>query len=317
MRWRGRRQSSNIDDRRGRGGGSPFGRGGGFRLPTGLPGGMGRRPGGGGGMRGGGIGIGTIVLLIFAFFVLRAMGIDPLAMMAGDGGLQPRIEQSGPSTDGLAAGQEDEQAQFIATVLAETEDVWNGIMQSQGVEYPEPTLVLYNDAVASACGNAGSSSGPFYCPADNQIYIDLTFFDELARRFNAAGDFAQAYVVAHEVGHHVQNVIGILPQFNEARQRMGAAEANQASIRVELQADCFAGIWGHYTEQRGLLESGDLEEALNAATQIGDDTIQRRTQGYIVPESFSHGTAEQRRTWFQRGFESGQLAACDTFNNPI
>jgi predicted metalloprotease len=166
----------------------------------------------------------------------------------------------------------------------------------------------------SACGFAGAASGPFYCPADSRLYIDLQFFDELARRFNASGDFAQAYVIAHEVGHHVQNVIGVLPEFNRMRRQMSRTEANAMSVRVELQADCFAGVWGYHTAQRGLLERGDLQEALNAATQIGDDTIQRRTQGFIVPESFSHGTAEQRRTWFSRGFETGRLEACDTFN---
>jgi predicted metalloprotease len=207
--------------------------------------------------------------------------------------------------------------QFVATVLAETEDVWNGIMKSQGFDYPEPTLVLFSGAVASACGNASSASGPFYCPGDQKVYIDLSFFDELAQRFKASGDFAQAYVLAHEVGHHVQNLIGVLPKFNQMRRSMSQAEQNQMSIRVELQADCFAGIWGHYTAQKGLLERGDLEEALNAAQQIGDDTIQRRTQGYIVPESFNHGTAAQRKTWFARGFDSGRLEACDTFNNPV
>ncbi|MEL6437424.1 MAG: neutral zinc metallopeptidase [Pseudomonadota bacterium] len=211
----------------------------------------------------------------------------------------------------------DEQTVFISRVLAETEDVWNGIFEAEGRNYPEPTLVLFERQVQSACGRASSSSGPFYCPADSKIYIDLGFFDQLARRFNASGDFAQAYVVAHEVGHHIQNIIGVLPRFNQMRRRMSQAEQNAMSIRVELQADCFAGIWGHFTEQRGLLERGDLEEALNAAQQIGDDAIQMRTQGFIVPESFNHGTSEQRRTWFMRGFETGRFAACDTFNSPV
>jgi predicted metalloprotease len=225
-------------------------------------------------------------------------------------------QPSGPGSQ-ISETRKDEMTQFVATVLAETEDVWNGIMKSQGFDYPEPTLVLFSGAVASACGNASSASGPFYCPGDQKVYIDLTFFDELAQRFKASGDFAQAYVLAHEVGHHVQNLIGVLPEFNRMRRSMSQSEQNQMSIRVELQADCFAGIWGHYTAQKGLLERGDLEEALNAAEQIGDDTLQRRTQGYVVPESFNHGTSAQRQKWFARGFETGRLDACDTFNNPV
>jgi predicted metalloprotease len=304
MRWRGRRQSSNIDDRRGRGGFArgPLGRGGGIRIP-------------GGPIRAGGGGIGGIIVLLIVAGVLWAMGINPMVLFGGDGGtLSSGIEQTRAPTNGLAPGEADEQSEFIATVLAETEDVWNGIMESEGADYVEPTLVLFEGSVASACGQASSAVGPFYCPADQQVYIDLEFFDELAQRFEAAGDFAQAYVVAHEIGHHVQNLIGVLPQFNEARQSMNETDANALSVLVELQADCFAGIWGHFTAQRGLLETGDLEEALNAATQIGDDTLQRRTQGYVVPDSFNHGTSAQRREWFQRGFESGRLQDCDTFN---
>lgn len=303
MRWRGRRQSSNIDDRRGR----SIGFGGGRRIR--LPGGIGR------GGRGGGIG--SIFFLIVLGVILWSVGINPLILLDGGGAIAPSVEQTGPATEGLAPGQRNEQSEFIATVLAETEDTWNGIMEAEGRDYPEPTLVLFEGAVASACGQASSAVGPFYCPADQQLYIDLGFFDELAQRFDAAGDFAQAYVVAHEVGHHVQNIIGVLPQFNEMRQGMAESEANALSVRVELQADCFAGIWGHYTAERGLLETGDLEEALNAATQIGDDTLQRRTQGYVVPDSFNHGTSEQRREWFQRGFESGRMEDCDTFNGPV
>jgi uncharacterized protein len=304
MRWRGRRQSSNIDDRRGRGGG--FGSGGRrIRIP------MGPMRGG----TGGGIG-GLVVLAVFAL-ILWAVGINPLVLFSDSVPSGGGVTQTQAPTNGLAPGQRDEQSEFIATVLAETEDTWNGIMEAEGASYPEPTLVLFEDAVQSACGQASAAVGPFYCPADRQVYIDLGFFDELAERFQASGDFAQAYVLAHEVGHHVQNLIGVLPQFHEMRQGMSPAEANAMSVRVELQADCFAGIWGHYTAQRGLLETGDLEEALNAATQIGDDTLQRRTQGYVVPDSFNHGTSEQRRTWFQRGFDSGRLDDCDTFNNPI
>lgn len=308
MRWRGRRQSSNVEDRRGQGGGFPggigrggFGRGGGIRIPIG-------RSAGGGGLSG-------IILIVILFFALRACGIDPIDILAGGsgvpgGGGQVTQQQQAP-------GASDEMKAFAATILAETEDVWNGVMQAEGRRYEEPTMVLFSDQVRSACGFASAASGPFYCPGDQQVYLDLRFFDELARRFEAAGDFAQAYVIAHEVGHHVQNLTGILPRFNEMRRSMSETEANQMSVRVELQADCFAGIWAHYTAQKGLLEAGDVEEALNAATQIGDDTLQRRTQGFVVPESFNHGTSEQRRTWFARGLESGRLADCDTFNNPV
>ncbi|WP_099864580.1 KPN_02809 family neutral zinc metallopeptidase [Pararhizobium haloflavum] len=297
MRWRGRRQSSNIDDRRGRG----FGGGGRrMRIPMGS-------------VRGGG-GIGGIVVLAVFALILWAVGINPMVLFSDGGAGGGSITQTQAPTDGLAPDRRDEHAQFIATVLAETEDTWNGIMEAEGADYPEPTLVLFDGAVESACGQASAAVGPFYCPSDQHVYIDLRFFDELASRFDAAGDFAQAYVVAHEVGHHVQNLIGVLPQFNEMRQGMSEAEANALSVRVELQADCFAGIWGHFTEERGLLEAGDLQEALNAATQIGDDTLQRRTQGYIVPESFNHGSSEQRREWFQRGFETGRLQDCDTFS---
>jgi hypothetical protein len=305
MDWKGRRQSDNIEDRRGRAprGGNPFGRGG-MRLPSGR-------------MRGGPrLSFKTILIIGVVFLVLKLIGIDPLQLLSGGPGTVLTGGPSAPASQ-VSETRKDEMTQFVATVLAETEDVWNGIMQSQGRTYPEPTLVLFSGAVHSACGNASAASGPFYCPADQKVYIDLSFFDELAQRFKASGDFAQAYVLAHEVGHHVQNLIGVLPEFNRRRPSMSQTEQNRMSIRVELQADCFAGIWGHYTAQRGLLERGDLEEALNAAQQIGDDTIQRRTQGFIVPESFSHGTSAQRKEWFARGFESGRLESCDTFNNPV
>ncbi len=178
-------------------------------------------------------------------------------------------------------------------------------------------MVLFSDQVRSACGFASAASGPFYCPGDRKLYIDLSFYDELDKKFGASGDFAQAYVLAHEVGHHVQNLIGVLPKFNQMRQNMSEAEANAMSVRVELQADCFAGIWGHFTEQKGILDVGDLDEALNAAQQIGDDTMQRKTQGYVVPESFNHGTSAQRSKWFKRGFDSGKLDDCDTFSGSI
>ena len=299
MRWRGRRQSSNVEDRRGQGG---LG-GGGGRMGRGIPLPIGRGAGGGG--------LSGIIILVVIFFALRACGIDPLQLLEGGGPANnPQITESG-SRPG------DEEGQFVSVVLAETEDVWNGIFQAEGQTYREPTLVLFADQVRSACGFASSASGPFYCPGDSKLYIDLTFFRELSQRFGASGDFAQAYVVAHEVGHHVQNLIGVLPRFNQMRQTMSQVEANQMSIRVELQADCFAGIWAHYTAQKGLLEEGDIEEALNAAHQIGDDTLQKRTQGYVVPESFNHGTSEQRATWFANGLRNGRLADCDTFNNPV
>jgi predicted metalloprotease len=305
MDWKGRRQSDNIEDRRGSSprGRNPFGRSGGIRLPS-------------GGMRRSGFSFKTILIVGVIYLVLKFIGIDPLKMLGGDPGA---ILTGQPSVSGsqITETRQDEMTQFVATVLAETEDVWNGIMKSQGRDYPEPKLVLFSGAVSSACGNASAASGPFYCPGDQKLYIDLSFFDELAQRFEASGDFAQAYVLAHEVGHHVQNLIGVLPEFNRRRSSMSQSQENQMSIRVELQADCFAGIWGHYTAQKGLLERGDLEEALNAAQQIGDDTLQRRTQGYVVPESFNHGTSAQRKEWFARGFESGRLEACDTFNNKV
>ncbi|MCR9135748.1 MAG: zinc metallopeptidase [Alphaproteobacteria bacterium] len=311
MRWKGRRQSSNIEDRRGASSGrrsaNPFGRGGRLRLPT-------RR---GGARRATGGGITMIIILVVGFFVLRALGIDPALLLDGGGGLTQSQQTTAPGNRQLSPQQSDEMTQFIATVLAETEDTWNGIFQSNGVNYQEPTLVLFTGRVDSACGRASSASGPFYCPSDRKVYIDLGFFDELAQRFDAAGDFAQAYVLAHEVGHHVQNLIGVLPEFNRLRRTMGKVEENRMSVRVELQADCFAGIWAYYTGQKGLLERGDLNEALRAANQIGDDTLQRATQGFVVPDSFNHGTSEQRKTWFTRGYETGRLEACDTFNNPV
>jgi len=300
MRWRGRRQSSNVEDRRGQGGGLPGGMG---RMGRQIPLPIGRGAGGGG--------LSGIIILVVIFFALRACGIDPLQLLEG-GSTNPQVTESRP---GAQPG--DEEGQFVSVVLAETEDVWNGIFQAEGQTYREPALVLFSDQVRSACGFASSASGPFYCPGDSKLYIDLAFFRELSQRFGASGDFAQAYVVAHEVGHHVQNLIGVLPRFNQMRQSMSQVEANQMSIRVELQADCFAGIWAHYTAQKGLLEEGDIEEALNAAHQIGDDTLQKRTQGYVVPDSFNHGTSQQRATWFTNGLRNGRLSDCDTFNNPV
>ena len=299
MQWRGRRQSRNVEDRRGAGGRSPFRRG---RI--GLPS-RGIRIGRGGG--------GSILSLVVVGVILWMLGINPLALLEGGDGSM--VSQGGSSQ--MTTQNNDEMKQFVSTILAETEDVWGNIMAAEGQNYPEPSLVLFSGAVRSACGSASSATGPFYCPADEKVYLDLDFYDELARRFGASGDFAQAYVLAHEVGHHVQNIIGILPQVNRMRQQLNEAEANRLSVRVELQADCFAGIWAHFTAQKGLLEAGDLGEALNAARQIGDDTLQRRSQGYVVPDSFNHGSSAQRMTWFKTGYDTGRLTACDTFNNPV
>jgi uncharacterized protein len=298
MQWKGRRQSSNVDDRRSSGGlrGMPGGR---MRIPIG-----GRGP-----MRAGGGGIGFIVAVLLISWLL---GINPLALLDGGldgGGSNVAVEQQRPRTPA-----EEEMAGFVRVVLADTEDTWNDIFARSGSDYAEPTLVLFTGAVRSACGTASSASGPFYCPGDQQVYIDLAFYEELRRRFQAPGDFAQAYVVAHEVGHHIQNLIGVLPEFNRQRQAMPAADANALSVRVELQADCFAGVWAADADRKGFLETGDIDEALNAATQIGDDAIQRRTQGTVVPESFNHGTSEQRRRWFMRGYDGGSIEQCDTFS---
>lgn len=308
MEWKGRRQSDNIEDRRGSsvgptgGGRNPFGRSG-IQIPMGS------------GRRGGGLSIGTIIFLVVIYFVLKMMGIDMLQMLDDGSTQQPGYEQTvGERPTSPAA---DEMTAFVRTVLAETEDTWNGIFKAEGETYEEPTLVLFSGQVSSACGFASSATGPFYCPGDRKVYLDTAFFQQLSDQFGASGDFAEAYVIAHEIGHHVQNLTGVLPKFNQMRQSMSEVEANQMSVRVELQADCFAGIWGKYTEQKGLLEAGDLEEALNAAHQIGDDTLQKRSQGYVVPDSFNHGTSAQRAKWFKRGFESGEFAACDTFSGAI
>ncbi len=304
MKWKGRRQSDNIEDVRGQSGraSNPFGRNGtpfpsGRRIPIGR----------------GGLSFKTILILGAIALVLQFMGVDVLSMLTGQSSSTTTQQQSNyaPSAD------EVERRDFVATVLAETEEVWNGIFKASGSTYAEPKLVLFSGSWSSACGAADSAMGPFYCPNDRKVYLDMQFFDEMANRFKASGDFAQAYVVAHEVGHHVQNLIGVLPEFNRQRQSMSQTDANALSVRVELQADCFAGVWGHYTAQKGLLDSGDLKEALNAAHQIGDDALQKQAQGYVVPDSFTHGSSEQRMVWFKRGFESGRMDACDTFNSKI
>lgn len=308
MQWKGRRQSSNIEDRRSEGGGL----GG---LGGGLGGGMGRGPiripirAGGGSFSG-------LVILVVLFFALRACGIDPLELL--DGGQSPQQTQTqSRSQSGTGTGASDQMTQFVATVLAETEDTWQGIFKSEGATYRDPKLVLFSNSVNSACGFASAATGPFYCPGDEKVYLDTSFFNQLARELHAGGEFAQAYVIAHEVGHHVQNLIGVLPKFNQMRRSMSEADANKMSVQVELQADCFAGVWAHFTEQKGLLDVGDIDDALNAAAQIGDDTLQKRAQGYVVPESFNHGTSAQRQKWFKSGYASGRLSDCDTFNNPV
>lgn len=308
MKWEGRRQSDNVEDQRdGNSGGGGIGRGGGFRMP----GGNGVRS-----VRGGGLS--TILMMVVLFFVLKACGIDPSAILSGaDGGIGGSLTQQEPAAAPRTKVANDKMTAFVKTILAETEDTWTGIFQSEGENYPTPTMVLFDGQVRSACGFASAASGPFYCPGDQKLYIDLAFYDQMANQFGASGDFAQAYVLAHEVGHHIQNLTGILPKFNDMRQSMSEVDANVMSVRVELQADCFAGVWGHFTAQKGLLEKGDVEEALNAANQIGDDTLQRRSQGYVVPDAFNHGTSKQRQTWFARGLQSGKLDDCDTFNANI
>lgn len=318
MRWRGRRQSANIEDRRSEGGGFGGGFGGGMgglgKGGLGLPP-MGR---GSGGRRAGG---GGLVFLIIFVLVMWALGVNPLQLLQGVGtepGTTSRPSFPGTvsqtSTQTAGTGVTDDMKEFVAVVLADTEDVWHEIFSSGGQTYTDPTLVLFTDSVRSACGLAGAATGPFYCPGDHKLYIDLGFYRELVERFHAPGDFAQAYVIAHEVGHHVQNLLGVLPKFNQMRQRMNEREANAMSVRVELQADCFAGVFAYYEQKRGYLEAGDMQEALQAAAAVGDDTIQKRTQGYVVPDSFNHGTAAQRQKWFQTGFQSGDVSSCDTFS---
>jgi hypothetical protein len=242
-------------------------------------------------------------------------GFDPSQILGGgDGG---QITDNSGSQDNGGAPANDEMKQFVATVLAETEDTWTGIFKSQGLTYEDPKLVLFSGQVRSACGFASAAAGPFYCPGDHKVYLDMTFFQQLDQQFGASGEFARAYVVAHEVGHHVQNLTGIMEKFNQMRQGMSEADANQLSVRIELQADCFAGVWAHYTQQKGILEQGDIESALNAAKQIGDDTLQKKMQGYVVPESFNHGTSQQRQTWLARGYKSGKLSDCNTMSGPI
>lgn len=290
MKWEGQRQSENVEDRRGEGGG------GGLRL--------------GGGR---GIGLGTIVIALVAGWIF---GINPLTLLGVlDGGGGAPVVQTPQGQPAQRPPANDEAAAFVSTVLADTEDVWGAVMRGGGAAYREPKLVLFRGAVGTACGTGQSAMGPFYCPGDQKVYIDLNFFDTLRSRMGAPGDFAQAYVIAHEVGHHVQNLLGITGKVDGMRGRVSETQMNALSVRVELQADCFAGVWAHHSQKgKGWLERGDVEEAMNAAAQIGDDTLQRRSQGTVVPESFTHGSSQQRQTWFRRGLESGSVAQCNTFD---
>jgi len=285
-------------------------RGGSFRIPTGG-GGM-RLPTGGGAGRASGGGLLMIVLVVVGLWIFA--GVNPLQlldMVSGEGGSGSYAERTLPAGGGGGIAGNDEVGGFVATVLAETEETWTRVFRDAGADYPEPALVLYSGATETHCGVGTAAVGPFYCPNDQKIYLDLGFFELMDSRLRSPGDFAQAYVIAHEVGHHVQKQTGVLDAFNRRRQQVREVEANALSVRVELQADCYAGIWAHDAGRIGLLEEGDIEEALNAAHQIGDDMMQKRSQGYVVPDAFNHGTSEQRMRWFQRGYESGDVAACD------
>lgn len=276
MRWQGRRESGNVEDRRGMAG------------PVAI----------GGGILG-------IIALLFNLFL--GGDVDVSQLQAPGGGSAPMSAE--------AKAREDELAKFVKVVLAETEDVWNKVFAENGSQYREPTLVLFSGAVQSACGSASAASGPFYCPGDQKLYIDLSFYDELSQRFGAPGDFAMAYVVSHEVGHHIQTLLGTTQKLAQIRQQVSQEEYNKYSVMLELQADFLAGVWAHHTANKNLLDANDIEEAMRAANAIGDDRLQKQAQGYTVPESFTHGTSEQRMYWFKRGYESGDLRQGDTFKD--
>mgnify|MGYP001814000018 CR=1 FL=1 len=280
MRWRSGRRSSNVEDRRGR------------RI--------GRKTAGGG--------LGVLVIALIAMY----FGVDPSVFLNQQG--PPSVGTSSYS-DSTSNTPEDRQlVEFVSVVLADTEDTWNALFQRWDKSYTEPTLVLFSGAVESACGYAQAAVGPFYCPRDQKVYIDLSFYNDLKNRFRAPGDFAQAYVIAHEIGHHVQTLLGISEKVHKLRSRVSKVEANRLSVMQELQADCFAGIWAHYADKaRQILEEGDIEEALNAASSIGDDRLQKQSRGYITPDSFTHGSSAQRVRWFRQGLESGNVSQCNTF----
>ncbi len=281
MQWLGRRGSSNVDDRRGMSGG--------------------------GVAAGGGI-VGVIVYILYSF--LSGGEVDPSQITQ----LSPQANQRTLSPEEQKA--DDSRAEFVKVVLAETEDVWNKVFAEKGQQYPEPTLVLFRDAVSSACGSASSASGPFYCPGDNKLYIDLSFYQELQSKFNAPGDFAMAYVVAHEVGHHIQTINGTSEKIQRLKGRVSETEANRYSVMMELQADFLAGVWAHHTKNKNLLDAGDIEEALTAANAIGDDNLQKRSTGQVVPDAFTHGTSAQRMYWFKKGYDTGDLSQGNTFEDP-
>lgn len=287
MQWRGRATSRNIEDRRASAGG--FG-GGGF-LPMLLIRLVFTK-----------FGVVGVLVLVGGYFGLQAIGLDPLRMLEAEPGREREAGSGG-----------DEKFAFAGVILAETETVWDDIFAANGQRYPRPTMVVFRGSVQSACGSATSASGPFYCPSDGRIYLDTEFFDELGRRFGASGDFPAAYVIAHEVGHHVQAVLGTLDAVHRRQQGLGKVAANALQVRVELQADCYAGVWAHHAQRTaGLLDEGDIEEGLNAAAAIGDDRLQRNAGRPVDPESFTHGSSDQRRTWFQRGYRSGRATSCDT-----
>jgi predicted metalloprotease len=286
MRWRNMRESDNIEDRQGRSSGG-FGLGGGVKL--------------------GGLGLVAVVAISL---LLGQNPLEILSMLVGDGSV---TTAPAPSSPGAPGPVRDEGKEFVARIVGDTEDTWGKIFQQMGRRYEAPRLVLFRGRVESACGLASSAVGPFYCPGDSQVYLDQAFFQELKNRFGAPGDFARAYVIAHEVGHHVQNQLGIAQRVDQQRARLGPASRNALSVRMELQADCFAGVWGYYARQRGLLEPGDLESGLTAAAAIGDDRLQQQTQGSVRPETFTHGSSAQRVGLFKTGFESGDPRQCDTF----
>ena len=288
MRLDDQRESDNLEDRRGGGGG------GGFGLPIGR----------------GSFGIGTILIALIGGYVL---GVNPLTLL----GLVDQVQHSVPQQQSAPAHRppaDDEMARFVSKVLASTEDTWREIFRASGKQYQDPKLVLFSGATPTACGTGQSAMGPFYCPGDHKVYIDLSFYRDLKTRFKAPGEFAQAYVIAHEVGHHVQNLLGISSKVEAQRRRVGEADANALSVRLELQADCFAGVWGrHADSMKKILQPGELEQALTAAAAIGDDRLQQQSRGRIVPESFTHGSSAQRVRWFRAGFDSGDVNQCNTF----
>ena len=293
MKWEGNRESDNVEDRRDDGGGG--GGGGGFSFG------------------GGSIGIGTIAIALIGSYFL---GVNPMTIInALSGGGSMPVQQSQAPSSAHRAPPSDRPAKFVSTVLADTEDVWSALFKAQNAQYIKPKLVLFTGATGTACGTGNTASGPFYCPGDQKVYIDLAFYRLMQERFHVSSEFAQAYVIAHEVGHHVQHLLGIDEQVAASRQRGNERQANAMSVKLELQADCFAGVWAfHANQARSILEQGDVEGALAAATAIGDDTLQRQSQGQVVPDSFTHGTSAQRVRWFSRGIESGQLKQCDTFS---